>query len=211
MSELSRLEKNKLGVAEGFGACPNCDDCWSWKEAGRSIMYEWKENFSRGILICTECLENPDILSIDKIRRTLSGKIGWDSVKAELAIKAIKAYKDEQRKEVEMNDKNKHVELVTDVTFEEVILKFNKPVLVDFWAPWCGPCVAFAPIFEKEAERFGNKVKFCKLNVDENSKTAEQFSVQSIPTVILFENGKEKLRALGGKEAKELIASLGVL
>lgn len=84
-------------------------------------------------------------------------------------------------------------EMVTDVTdqdFEEEVIKSNLPVLVDLWAPWCGPCRIVAPVVDKLAERYDGKVKFCRLNVDENLQTASKYRVMSIPTLIFFKGGE---------------------
>jgi thioredoxin 1 len=80
--------------------------------------------------------------------------------------------------------------VATDDNFEGEVLKSAKPVLIDFWAPWCGPCKAIGPIVEELASQFKDSVKIMKLNVDENQKTALNFGVRSIPTLILFKEGK---------------------
>ena len=79
---------------------------------------------------------------------------------------------------------------VTDGNFENEVLKSDKPVLVDFWAPWCGPCKAIGPIIEEIAAQFKDSLKVMKLNVDDNQKTAVNYAVRSIPTIILFKDGK---------------------
>ena len=79
---------------------------------------------------------------------------------------------------------------VSDQNFEEEVIKSNEPVLVDFWAPWCGPCRMVTPIIDKLAQKYQGKFKFCKLNVDENPKTATKFRVMSIPTLMFFKNGQ---------------------
>ena len=80
--------------------------------------------------------------------------------------------------------------VATDDNFESEVLKSAKPVLVDFWAPWCGPCKAIGPIVEEIAGQFKDSVKFMKLNVDDHQKTAVKYAVRSIPTIILFKEGR---------------------
>ena len=79
---------------------------------------------------------------------------------------------------------------VNDGNFEQEVLKCEIPVVVDFWAPWCGPCRMIAPITEKLAAEYENRVKFCKLNVDENRLAAGKYQVMSIPLLLLFKDGK---------------------
>ena len=93
---------------------------------------------------------------------------------------------------------------ITDQSFEKDVLKSDKPVLVDFWAPWCGPCRFVSPIVEELAKEMSEKVKIVKLNVDENSQTASQFNVMSIPTLMIFKNGTP-VKTLIGAQSKEAI------
>ncbi len=83
----------------------------------------------------------------------------------------------------------KDVTVVSDSTFETDVLKADGPVLVDFWAPWCGPCRAVAPVMEKVAELYAGRVRVAKLNVDENPVTSQTYGIRSIPTVALFKGG----------------------
>lgn len=83
-----------------------------------------------------------------------------------------------------------HLVHVGDANFEEEILKADKPALVDFWAPWCGPCKAIAPAVEAIAEQYHAQLKVAKLNTDENQKTAADYGIRSIPTLLLFKEGK---------------------
>ena len=90
----------------------------------------------------------------------------------------------------------------TDQNFEAEVLKSDKPVLVDFWAVWCGPCQMMEPIIEELAEEVKDKYKVGKMNVDENRETAAKFGIMSIPTLIIFKDGKA-VKQLVGVQAKE--------
>lgn len=90
----------------------------------------------------------------------------------------------------------------TDENFEQEVLKSDKPVLVDFWAVWCGPCQMMGPIVEELAEEVKDKYKIGKMNVDENRETAAKFGIMSIPTLIIFKDGKV-VKQLVGVQAKE--------
>jgi len=97
---------------------------------------------------------------------------------------------------------------VTKANFEEVVLSSNVPVLVDFWAVWCGPCKMLAPILSEIAQE--GKVKVGKINVDEEGELAIKFNVMSIPTVMLFENGQVVKKTVGYMSKEELKAELGI-
>jgi thioredoxin 1 len=86
---------------------------------------------------------------------------------------------------------------IGDSNFESEVLQSVKPVLVDFWAPWCGPCRAIAPIVEELAKDFGDKVKFTKCNVDENPTTPTKYGIKSIPTLIFFKDGEIQDKVIG--------------
>ena len=88
--------------------------------------------------------------------------------------------------------------------FEKEVLKSEKPVLVDFYADWCGPCNAMAPVIEELAKELEGKVKVGKINVDENPDIAVEYNVMSIPTLIVFKNGKEEKRLVGLRNKEEL-------
>jgi thioredoxin 1 len=86
---------------------------------------------------------------------------------------------------------------VTDADFEQTVLKSDKPVVVDFWAPWCGPCRAVAPILEELAGDYDGKVVIAKVNTDEHQRYASQLGIMAIPTLIIFKNGQEVDRIQG--------------
>jgi thioredoxin 1 len=93
---------------------------------------------------------------------------------------------------------------VSDSTFETEVLKATSPVVVDFWAEWCGPCRQIAPALEEIAGSLGGKVKVVKLNVDENPKTAAKYGIQSIPTLLIFKNGQMASQHLGSAPRQKL-------
>lgn len=86
---------------------------------------------------------------------------------------------------------------VTDQNFNETVLKSEKPVVVDFWAPWCRPCLMMAPIYEEFAAEYGDKMTFAKLNTDDNQMTAGRLGIQGIPTLLFFRGGREIDRIVG--------------
>lgn len=92
-----------------------------------------------------------------------------------------------------------NVSEVTDQTFEQEVLKADRPVVVDFWAPWCGPCRVIGPILEDLSAKHGDRIKFTKLNVDDNQGTSVRYNVLSIPTVILFEGGEPQETVIGAR------------
>jgi thioredoxin 1 len=91
------------------------------------------------------------------------------------------------------------VKEVTDATFERDVIQSDRPVVVDFWAPWCGPCRVVSPILDDLAGEHGDRVDFVKLNVDDNPQAASRFNVLSIPTVILFERGQPQETVIGAR------------
>ncbi|NLN29020.1 MAG: thioredoxin [Firmicutes bacterium] len=96
---------------------------------------------------------------------------------------------------------------VTDATFEQEVLQSDKVVMVDFWAPWCGPCRILGPIVEELAAEYEGKAKIAKLNVDDNPYTASQYGVQGIPTLIFYKNG-EPVGQIVGVQPKAALANV---
>ncbi|MCL5031558.1 MAG: thioredoxin [Bacteroidetes bacterium] len=97
---------------------------------------------------------------------------------------------------------------ITDDNFETEVLKSDRPVLIDFWATWCGPCRMIAPIVEELANEYEGKVKIGKLDVDENQQTSIKFGVRSIPTLLLFKDGKIKDTIIGAVPKSHLVQKL---
>jgi thioredoxin 1 len=99
---------------------------------------------------------------------------------------------------------------VTDQSFETEVLQSEKPVIVDFWAEWCGPCHAVAPVLDKIVDERGGDLKLVKVNIDEQPSLAARFGVQSIPTMILFKEGEPAAAAIGAQPKPALERALGL-
>ena len=103
------------------------------------------------------------------------------------------------------SEKNMSNEIqLTDANFEQEVLKSALPVLVDFWAPWCGPCKMIAPVIEELAAEYAGKVKVCKLNTDENPDAASNFKISAIPSILFFKGGKQVQEMVGLQPKEEL-------
>jgi thioredoxin 1 len=101
-----------------------------------------------------------------------------------------------------------NIKNVSDAAFEADVLKSSKPVLVDYWAAWCGPCKMIAPILEEIAKEYGDKITIAKLNVDENPETAAKFGIRGIPTLMLFKDGQVAQTKVGAMSKSQLTAFL---
>jgi thioredoxin 1 len=99
---------------------------------------------------------------------------------------------------------------VTEQSFEEEVLQSDKPVIVDFWAEWCGPCHAVAPVLDRIVEESNGDLKLVKVNIDEQPALSQRFGVQSIPTMILFKNGEPAAAAIGAQPKPALEKALGL-
>jgi thioredoxin 1 len=103
----------------------------------------------------------------------------------------------------------KIIQEIDDGSFDAEVLQSEKPVLVDFWAPWCGPCRAIAPLVEELASSYGDKVKFTKCNVDDNPATPVKYGIKSIPTLIFFKEGKVVDKIIGMVAKSKLEEMIG--
>lgn len=98
------------------------------------------------------------------------------------------------------------IKTISDTSFDADVLKSDKPVLVDFWATWCGPCKMVAPIFDEVSKEYAGKVTFAKMDVDSNQATPARFGIRGIPTLILFKNGAVAAQKVGALSKSQLIA-----
>lgn len=98
---------------------------------------------------------------------------------------------------------NEKILTLSNDIFEQEVVKSDKPVLIDFWATWCGPCRAVAPVIDQLADKFDGRVKVAKVNVDEQSELASKFRIMSIPTVMLFKNGQVVEKLIGARSYEE--------
>ncbi|MGW8436757.1 thioredoxin [Nocardiopsis sp. JB363] len=101
------------------------------------------------------------------------------------------------------------VKNVTDATFKEEVLASDKPVLVDFWADWCGPCKQMAPVLDKLAEEYGDKIEVVKINTDQNPETPRAYNVMSLPTMNVYKDGEVVKQLIGAKPKRVLEKELG--
>lgn len=101
---------------------------------------------------------------------------------------------------------SQHIHYVTDVNFDTEVLQSTTPVLVDYWAEWCGPCKMIAPILDEIASEYGERLKVAKLNIDENQITPPKFGIRGIPTLMLFKNGNIEATKVGALSKSQLTA-----
>ena len=103
---------------------------------------------------------------------------------------------------------NEHISHVTDATFDSDVLKSTTPVLVDYWAEWCGPCKMIAPVLEEIASTYAGKIKIAQMDVDANQEVPAKYGIRGIPTLILFKDGQEVAKKVGAMSKSQLTAFL---
>jgi len=103
---------------------------------------------------------------------------------------------------------SEHIHYVTDDTFEQEVLQSSMPVLVDYWADWCGPCKMISPILDEVAKEYTGRLKVCKLNIDENQATPPKYGIRGIPTLMVFKNGKLIDKLVGAYPKPTLVAKI---
>ncbi|MEQ1590976.1 MAG: thioredoxin TrxA [Thiobacillaceae bacterium] len=101
---------------------------------------------------------------------------------------------------------SEHIHYVSDDSFEQEVLQAGVPVLVDYWADWCGPCKMISPILDEVAREYAGKLKVCKLNIDENQGTPPKFGIRGIPTLMIFKNGNVEATKVGALSKSQLTA-----
>jgi thioredoxin 1 len=103
---------------------------------------------------------------------------------------------------------SEHVHYISDDSFEQEVLQAGVPVLVDYWADWCGPCKMISPILDEVAKEYAGKLKVCKLNIDDNQATPAKFGIRGIPTLMIFKNGNVEATKVGALSKSQLAAFL---
>ena len=103
---------------------------------------------------------------------------------------------------------SEHIIHVSDESFEQEVLQSDKPVLIDYWAEWCGPCKMIAPVLDEVAGEYADKIRVAKLNIDENPATPPQYGIRGIPTLMLFKNGEVEATKVGAVSKAQLTAFL---
>jgi thioredoxin 1 len=101
---------------------------------------------------------------------------------------------------------SEHIHYVTDDSFDQEVLQSTMPVLVDYWADWCGPCKMIAPILDEVAQEYAGRIKVAKLNIDENQQTPPKFGIRGIPTLMIFKNGNVEATKVGALSKSQLTA-----
>ena len=101
---------------------------------------------------------------------------------------------------------SEHIHYVSDNSFEQEVLQADLPVLVDYWADWCGPCKMISPVLDEVAREYDGKLKVCKLNIDENQQTPPKYGIRGIPTLMIFKNGNVEATKVGALSKSQLTA-----
>ena len=133
-----------------------------------------------------------------------AGAVNGTAVKLANALKVTDGREGDILISIRIKAEGEGVKEISNGDFETEVINSNIPVVVDFWAPWCGPCRMIAPIIEKLSEQYSGKIKFCKINVDQNIASAQRYGAMSIPLLVFFKGGKEVGRSVGALPEPEL-------
>ncbi len=101
---------------------------------------------------------------------------------------------------------SEHINYISDASFEQEVLQSQLPVLVDYWAEWCGPCKMISPVLDEVAKEYAGKLEVCKLNIDENQSTPPKYGIRGIPTLMIFKNGNVEATKVGALSKSQLTA-----
>jgi thioredoxin 1 len=118
----------------------------------------------------------------------------------------IQAVSGQPHNQIGASPMSEHVHYISDDSFEQEVLQAGVPVLVDYWADWCGPCKMISPILDEIAKEYAGKLKVCKLNIDENQATPPKFGIRGIPTLMIFKNGNVEATKVGALSKSQLTA-----
>ena len=165
------------------------NESFEQSQAGNSVRYELAITAEEARLGTKKVLSRQGKRLEVNIR---AGVVSGNMVKLTNALQLTDGHPGDILIQIKVSEEKTAAEVVeiNDGNFEDEVLKSSSPVVVDFWAPWCGPCRMIAPITEKLAKEYAGQVKFCKLNVDENRLAAQKYMVMSIPLLLFFKGGK---------------------
>ena len=208
-SDMLKLGQVQLGDAEKvkfetqFGGKISMNESFDQSQAANSVRYELAITGEEARLGAKKILARQDKRLEVNIP---AGVITGSMVKLSNALQVTDGHPGDILIQIEVKGEEMPAGVIeiNDGNFEDEVLKSSLPVVVDFWAPWCGPCRMIAPITEKLAQEYQGRLKFCKINIDENRLAAEKYMVMSIPLLLLFKDGKVIEQSTGAVPESEL-------
>ena len=200
-------------------ACQSCGRQFEDKEAFHTLLFDQKSGYER-LDVCQKCwneqygqgaADRKGFVSYWQTVYTVPPAAPPEPIQKETAEKLL-------RKLVERNDSKdgpalyilaaKNIITATEANFDDEVLRSSTPVLVDFWAEWCGPCKMLTPVLEELATEYDGKVRIAKVNIDDHQNLAAQYRITAIPTLLVFKNGQVTEQMVGAKSKRDLKASL---